>query len=440
MKILWICNIALPRIAEYLHMEASNKEGWLAGLSERLLEQGRESGIELAVAFPAEDLKWVVPAAEYETQFTAYGFHEDTVHPENYPEGLERRLKEIINDFEPAVVHCFGTEYPHALAAARVCHGEKLLIGIQGICTLCAESYLADLPKRVVKRVTFRDFIRKDSILQQKEKFEKRGQMEREALGLAGFVTGRTEIDRSFAGKYSPKATYFSMNETLRRNFYEGCWEEENCEKHSIFVSQGDYPLKGLHYVLRAMPAILEKYPDAKVYVAGNSIVNRQSLKDRIKLPSYGKYLLELIERGGLQGKVQFLGRLSAEEMKLRFLKSHLFVCASSMENSPNSLGEAMLLGVPCVTAQVGGVTSVFTPGQDGLAYPGFGADCYRDAEDPEGAQAQELARTVLQMWEQEEKIPFYTQNARAHGARNHHARQNYDRLLTIYAQIGERK
>ena len=29
MKVLWVCNIMLPVIAEALHKEASNKEGWL---------------------------------------------------------------------------------------------------------------------------------------------------------------------------------------------------------------------------------------------------------------------------------------------------------------------------------------------------------------------------------------------------------------------------
>ena len=30
MKVLWVCNIMLPVIAEALHKEASNKEGWLS--------------------------------------------------------------------------------------------------------------------------------------------------------------------------------------------------------------------------------------------------------------------------------------------------------------------------------------------------------------------------------------------------------------------------
>ena len=57
--------------------------------------------------------------------------------------------------------------------------------------------------------------------------------------------------------------------------------------------------------------------------------------------------------------------------MKERYLKSGLFVCCSAIENSPNSLGEAMLLGLPCVTADVGGIKSIFDADKDGIMYAG---------------------------------------------------------------------
>ena len=28
MKVLWLCNIMLPAVAEHFHRESSNKEGW----------------------------------------------------------------------------------------------------------------------------------------------------------------------------------------------------------------------------------------------------------------------------------------------------------------------------------------------------------------------------------------------------------------------------
>ena len=111
-KVLWICNFALPVAAEYLGMEVSNKEGWLTGLCDTILRQEGERTIELAIAFPAapgqaetgqgtsvqrashrepsgaDRMKWRIPV-ESGGSLTCYGFAEDSAHPELYPEGLE---------------------------------------------------------------------------------------------------------------------------------------------------------------------------------------------------------------------------------------------------------------------------------------------------------------------------------------------------------------
>lgn len=49
MKVLWLCNIMLPAVAEHFHRESSNKEGWLSGLLTAVLSHGDSNGIELAV-------------------------------------------------------------------------------------------------------------------------------------------------------------------------------------------------------------------------------------------------------------------------------------------------------------------------------------------------------------------------------------------------------
>ena len=440
MKVLWICNIVLPVVAKYLGCEASNKEGWLTGLSDKILQNRGDNHIELAVAFPiaaqGKMNRWEVPLEQLGGKLRCYGFAEDVTHPERYCEELEAQLEEIVQDFEPDVVHCFGTEYPHTLAATRVCEPSKVLIGIQGLCKLYAESYLADLPEYVVQRATLRDRLKKDSILQQEQKFIARGKQEVEAVLNTGHVTGRTWIDKKFTTEINPKVQYHFMNETLRSNFYEGRWEPDKCEPYSIFLSQGDYPIKGLHYMLKAMPAILQKYPQAKVYVAGNSITNYRTLKDKIKLSSYGKYIRTLLKEYSLQDKVIFLGRMNGSEMKDRYLKSSMFVCPSVIENSPNSLGEAMLLGVPCVAALCGGIPSIFTDGEDGIGYPGYGAPEYRDAADKEQAQADRLAEAVIAMWSDEKRRDAFTQKAVEHARRTHDGQANYERLVEIYEEI----
>lgn len=419
MKVLWLCNIILPKVARELNLKASNKEGWLSGICSRV-EQ--DSDFELAICFPVPN-----EYAYFKRRIdgiTYFGFTEDTSHPENYDSAIEAKLSEIVHEYEPDVVHIFGTEYPHTLAMCRVCkdNPEKLLTGIQGILEIYKDHYFDGLPEYVINRVTFRDFLKKDSLKEQQLKYAKRAVNEIEAVKITGNVTGRTPFDVEFCAATNPNAKYHFMNETLRPEFYEGSWDIDYCEKHSIFLSQGNYPIKGLHVMLKAMPKILEKYPDAKVYVAGDVITRYKSLKDRIKISSYGKYIRDLIKDNKLTDRIVFTGSLDAEAIRNRLLQSNVFVCPSSIENSPNSLGEAMILGVPCISANVGGIFGIFTAGEDGLGF--------------ENQDYEALSECVIKLFDDVMLQKEMSAHASAHAHTTHNPDINYKRLLEIYNEI----
>ena len=428
MRVLWLCNIMLPMVAEKLHMESNVKEGWITGILTRLIAEGKESGITLGIAFPAnENLARFHDVYVFNnTAVECFGFYEDMSRLEQYQPDLERRMEEIIDQFKPDIVHVFGTEYPHALSMARVySHPERLLVGIQGVISWYAKQYLADLPKEVYESRTFRDIVKKDSILQQMDKYTKRGEMEIKTTRIAGNITGRTEFDKAFMDSVNPDAVYYPMNETMRPCFYEGAWSPETCNKHQIFVSQADYPIKGFHYLLQALPAILKEFPDTKVMVSGNAILRGKGLLNRLKTSAYAKYLERLMKENNLEDKIVFLGRLSAEQMKEQYLKCHTFVCPSVLENSPNSVAESMLLGTPGVAARVGGIPSMITDRKDGLLYTG------NDVE--------ELANTIIGLWKDESVLPMSGRLAKAAVARAreaHNPETNFKRLKEIYREI----
>jgi glycosyltransferase involved in cell wall biosynthesis len=421
----------LPFIAKSLGHRIVVKEGWLSGLCDRLIEGKDENNITLALCFPASDeLGMVKDDTALFVKNTAQGidyyiFREDTVHPEIYDETMEKSIGAVIDDFKPDLIHIFGTEYPHTLACVKAYNTpSKTLIGIQGLCCAYAKVYMADLPISVQKKKTLRDIIKKDGLMQQQEKFIKRGEYETEALSLVGHVTGRTDFDREWTEKLAPNAKYHFMNETLREDFYNDTWNIDRIERYSIFVSQGNYPIKGLHYVLEVLGDIIDEYEDTMLYVAGDIVTAHDSIKDKIKISGYGKYLLELIKKNNLEEHVKFVGRLESDRMCARFLKTHVFLCPSAIENSPNSVGEAMLLGVPVVSSDVGGVHNLLSDKKDGILYPKDKPDYMKNA--------------ILSIFEDDKLAMSFSSNARAHAAVTHNPDTNYRRLLEIYNEIND--
>ena len=99
-----------------------------------------------------------------------------------------------------------------------------------------------------------------------------------------------------------------------------------------------------------------------------------------------------------------------------------MFVCPSSIENSPNSVGEAMLLGMPVVCAEVGGVADILEDGVDGLLYP--------------AGDVKKLAEAVKVMFAGGEQVEKYRKAGRFHAKRTHDPQKNYERLVEIYAEI----
>lgn len=371
MKVLWLINAPIPALCERAGLPVQVKEGWIEGLYNSLMALVREEkkDFELAMAFPQFSRSETIEGELDGNSF--YGFYKEEDKPYKYNKRLEERLKYIIEKADPDVVHIAGTEYEHAAAMVRVFNKpEKTVVSIQGLTSVYARHYMADLPIKIRYGFTFRDLVKLDNLYFDRKKYYKRGAMEKETIRGAGHIIGRTDWDNICTRLINPEARYHYCSEILRKSFYDGSrWNMDECDSHTIFVSQGYYPIKGLHYMLEALSDIRKFYPDVRLRVAGGVSLNNAGLKNRLKQKNYQRYLAELIEKYSLAGCVEFLPPLKADEMKRMYLKSNVFVSPSSIENSPNSLGEAMMLGVPCVSSLVGGVGNMLIDGAEGFTY-----------------------------------------------------------------------
>ena len=414
MKLLWLCNMMPAKVKAAIG--GAEKAGGL--WVDRVLEGlRRQETLTIRVICPGDGAEGILDEkCSYRT------FRQGL--PYDYSPQLEAAFQEELKTFAPDVVHIWGTEYAHTLAMVNACEEENLLehtvISIQGLCSVYAGHYEEGLPSRLCRESSLRDILRRDNIRQQRKKFLLRGQLEIKALEKARHVMGRTDWDRFCVARINPQAQYHFCNETLRADFYDGRWAFGNCQKYRIFASSCAYPVKGFHYLLEAMAQLRKVYPDTTLAVPG---------KDPRTIPwyrrsSYHNHLIRQMKRLNLGDNVEFLGSLSAAEMKEAYLAANVFALPSTIENSPNSLGEAMLLGVPCVAADVGGVSDLMVHRQEGFVY--------------QSTAPYMLSGYIQKMFALEEKAEGMTVAARMHAGKTHDPEKNLKTLLTIYQDLAE--
>jgi glycosyltransferase involved in cell wall biosynthesis len=128
-----------------------------------------------------------------------------------------------------------------------------------------------------------------------------------------------------------------------------------------------DFPVVG--YVGRIMP---EK--DLDTWLRAAAIVTRRFPRARFVLVGEGRDevtlrdLQRLARTLGIAGQVHFAGY--REHLLPAYATFDLFVLSSRREGLPNSLLEAMALGLPVVTTDVAGVKELVVDGQTGFVVP----------------------------------------------------------------------
>lgn len=345
MKLLWLTNIPVGE-------KISSTGSWLESLSSKL---EKEKDIQIVYCYPGKK------STPNDNSYT-FSSKNNSVF-----------FKEILIRENVDLVHIHGTEMLHSYEMTEVCKELEIpfVISIQGLVSVICNHLEADLPVRVVKGKTFRNFIFKDNIKGLSKQYYEKGIFEKKAIQNSKYIIGRTTWDYAMIQEINKDAEYFSCNEVLRSEFYEkdAIWNIDKIDKNMIFVSQASYSLKGLHYLLNAMPSILKEFPETHIIVAGKKMNGSDSFKDRMKETYYAKYLQSLIKKLNLTEKITFVGNATAKEMKEYFLKAHVFVLLSTMENESNSISEAKMLGVPVISSYVGGVVDRINHGEDGFLY-----------------------------------------------------------------------
>lgn len=363
MRILWITNILLPDISARLNIKPSFGGGWMFSSLTALRKECPEN--EFAVLnFSNICNKFI---KEQIGDITYY------VLPEFREKNFKLNAcgcKKITEDFNPDVIHIHGTEKKDGYLFYCNNPDRNYIVSIQGLVSVYSSYYLSQIDRtRLLRLTSLYEILKGNSLFSGKKSYQIKGRTEIKYIQSINNVIGRTEWDKAHVWAINPNATYHFCNETLRPSFYDGKWSYESCEPHTIFISQAKNPIKGFHQLIKALPLVIREFPDTKVYVGSSLNYTPETLKEKIKMSSYAKYIKSMIEEYKIGNRIFHYNGLSEDEMRHHYLRCNVFISPSSIENSPNSVGEAQLLGVPVITSYVGGVSNMVEHNITGYIY-----------------------------------------------------------------------
>jgi glycosyltransferase involved in cell wall biosynthesis len=363
MKILSFTN--LPVQAVYDHFNTGNKyfyQGWIEGLKSSL---EKNEVFELGFASLSEDgyEKFVVDKTVYyniqppRNHRFIRAWYDHWQHKIDFHGEIEQCLQ-IVDDFKPDIIHIHGTEGFFGLLSSYV--NIPVVISLQGILTVIKNQYFMGLQySDLIRQIFTKDFIRGTGVLHQFLNLYKAAKREKTIIENNKYFIGRTDFDHGVVNLLNPSSVYFACNEVLRPEFYNYRWKpEKDSQTTNIYIVSGTNPFKGVGVLIDAV-ALLKNQYDIKLRISGpfnNSWI--------------GSLLNNKIDKLGLTNRVEFLGLSSPDQVASEMEKASIFVHPSYMDNSPNSLAEAMLVGVPCIASYVGGIPSMINNNENGLLFP----------------------------------------------------------------------
>ncbi len=415
MRIAWLCNAPVRAISEALGRSCSVNSGWLDGAFGDVMSTGEH---HLCIFYPQAVASGVEHSSGH--GFEAYGFAwgSGRTAERKAARGL---FVEVLKSYRPDVVHIFGSENEFGedmVEAARDCDLlERTVVSIQGLVSVYSRQFMPGFSKAWLKRRTLSELKNHCSLYEQRESYRRRGQSEERLISSVHHIIGRTRWDEGCCRLINPSIEYHHVGESLRSEFYASS-PSRDAVSHRLYFSQGVKPIKAMYRLVEALPAVAKRVPDVKVIVAGSGGLRTDPLRGT----TYDRYLTERMDYYGVRERFEFVGSLGPDEVIVQMASCSAFVSTSSIENSPNSMGEAMMMGLPCVATFVGGVPDIAEHGREALLVPFNETELLADA----------LIRVLT-----DESLAGGLANAgRKRALLNHSRIANRDALLGSYARI----
>ena len=363
MKILWVSNSPIGPSARILgESYAGTSGGWIASEFEKL----KKDDNEFYFLCSSRKVKAGQVVKKKEGSSCVYCVNSPRLcYGIKNPPYLVKEIENVINDIDPDVIHIWGTETCISNIVANVKTRCKKVVFLQGLIGvhqrylgggLCVSDHAAK--PTLVERI-------KEAI--RRKHFAVQARIERDTLKKCGYAIADGTCAKAYINSIGGDIKIIDYKLLPGKVFYERKWSYADCEKESLFTVFSANAEKGLDKLIKALAIVKSDYPNVKLRVPGGYAVDKNG--KLIPRTYYERVIAELIVNNGLSENVEFLGKLSPEQMAECLQKANCFVNPSVMENHALSLREALVVGVPCISSVCGSVMDFLEDGKNGLLY-----------------------------------------------------------------------
>ena len=414
MKILWFTNTACS--ASRIYNPKYFQGGWLASLESRL---NKKPDIKLYISFyhNKSSLPFDYGNSTYFPILTEENFADKIskrIFGNFKVDELEiQRLLEVVKEVNPDIIHIHGTEANFGLIQKLV--SQPVVISIQGIINPICEKFFSGIPRAVVKK--YEPLKLKFSIHSQffrYKRFLAMAKVEQDILSVSKHIIGRTDWDRRVTSVLSPNRKYYHNDELLRDTIYENKWNSDSylSTEFKIITITGSPLFKGFETIIKTA-FILQKLKEMKFVW---NIVGLSEDDPGVKM------IVSWLNVNLQDININFFGKIPPEKFISLMLNSNVYCQASHIENSPNSLCEAMYIGMPVVATFAGGTDSMLENNTEGILV--------------QDGDPYSMAGAITELKNNPEKAKQMAHNARQRALLRHDPDKVVGELLTIYKDI----
>ena len=324
---------------------------------------------------------------------------------------INSHIKTVVDDFNPDIIHIFGTENPFGLIIPQL--SKPVIMHIQGFLLVGERKYFTGISRSEQFRYTsLKDLLFMRGNYNGFFTFRNRAKVEEKVIASCNYFMGRTDFDKRIISLLSPKSTYYHCEEFIRKEFFEKRWNFPlGDEIVGISILKGTTS-KGIDLLVESS-IVLQKHTP---YAIKFKICGVSSNEEIVKI------LKKKYKKDKCFENIEFLGKLNAAGLVTQLCNSNFYVHPSYIENSPNSVCEAMALGMPIVATKVGGVNSIIQDKVEGLLV---------QEGDPYS-----LAGAIVELINNYEYAVSLGKNARDRAISRHNPHQIGTSILNIYEKL----